>query len=1157
MRRILATVLSAAVMLSTVAAAIGSVVGAEGGNKSFTRVTFDGASAAFYEKSTQTNASYEDTKDSSHGKAIKFTQLSSYWTNKWPQALRIGNTDGSGAFMLEKGAKYKISFDYKKERLTGDVNMLAAITDAGNGIGNLGTMGSWNEAGKGVYIGWIGRGNSNSWGTFSGTFTAAADGTLAMSAMTYDMGDLKYQKLWVDNVAVEKVVDYSGDTVEVTRDYKDGKAPEKAELYAGHSYGHPTREGYIFGGWFTDAECTVSAPATVRSDCTYVYAKWTADTRVPQSIVNTYDDEGITYTVKDNMTDFNSAVSNWVDFTSAGAEVVKTDDGTGAETNALHFKSAAKYDWQWPSIARIYDNGTKNAKFTPNADSAYEISLKYRADKKPSQPLLLQIERVGAGVRNPNGKWSSNNIYLIDLARIDDVTDGWVTAKARFYTESETPITITCVSENTNYSADDVDIYVDDITLNERLDVRGIYFETNGGNELAAINCIAKTEIPVFNPPTREGYLFDGWYTDAKLTQPFDCGIMPDSQLTLYAAWVKKETEAKSFYSGFESGEYAEAPYKNTGAAAAVSDNAMSSSALWHENDANEAYDGSGYITFDDGIENLTGESSSRWMAISLYNKDGTPFQIIEGKRYKISLAYRHWGAATNKSTKIKLLASEQAPGVGINSGNSTAILDISALGPDKHETQTWGEYSTYVIAAASGPLKLAVCGDSPDHIVDVDNLEIKLLDETRCIKVEYIQQKPDGSGQASAGVRLGAPGALLIAGDSAKYEGYSFNGWRDKDGKLFTGNTFPKSDITLYASWREADDISKATTDWSKDVIIDFEDTDKAKAFYEDSKNCYHPSNGVFVMENDPENAHSGNNYFRYYQCGHWMEQYLRGMKLYDPNTAGNQVYLAPNSVYKVSFWLNIEDVGAGNLYLAVFPNKDNLTDWTVANENYITDTNQFENFGKWVLYENTVVTGDDEDGDGVAGTLGFVLYGGYLTAKLDDITITKLREINVTFDSNGGSEVNGITQLSHDYIIAPADPEREGYTFTGWYSDKALKNKFDFTGTLVNQDMTLYAGWEKIVTPEPVYKTVTSYTDVAEEVEVEPNDPELDGKITVNENDKIGKISSSANNKSPKAEKEDNSLIWIIIAISGAAVLAAGAVITVIAVKKRKNKV
>ena len=105
MRRILATVLSAALMLGTVAATLGSVASAENGNISFTRVSFDGASAAFYEKSTQTNANYENTKDSSHGKAIKFTQLSNFYTNKWPQAFRVGNTDGNGAFTVEKGAK--------------------------------------------------------------------------------------------------------------------------------------------------------------------------------------------------------------------------------------------------------------------------------------------------------------------------------------------------------------------------------------------------------------------------------------------------------------------------------------------------------------------------------------------------------------------------------------------------------------------------------------------------------------------------------------------------------------------------------------------------------------------------------------------------------------------------------------------------------------------------------------------------------------------------------------------------------------------------------------------------------------------------------------------------------------------------------------------
>ena len=95
--------------------------------------------------------------------------------------------------------------------------------------------------------------------------------------------------------------------------------------------------------------------------------------------------------------------------------------------------------------------------------------------------------------------------------------------------------------------------------------------------------------------------------------------------------------------------------------------------------------------------------------------------------------------------------------------------------------------------------------------------------------------------------------------------------------------------------------------------VLLDFEDTDKAKAFYEVSANNYHPENGVFLMVNDPDNAHSGNNYFQFYQCGHWTEEYLRRFKFYDPDTVGNQVYLEPNSVYKVSFWLNIESVGCG----------------------------------------------------------------------------------------------------------------------------------------------------------------------------------------------------------------------------------------------------
>jgi hypothetical protein len=49
-------------------------------------------------------------------------------------------------------------------------------------------------------------------------------------------------------------------------------------------------------------------------------------------------------------------------------------------------------------------------------------------------------------------------------------------------------------------------------------------------------------------------------------------------------------------------------------------------------------------------------------------------------------------------------------------------------------------------------------------------------------------------------------------------------------------------------------------------------------------------------------------------------------------------------------------------------------------------------------------------------------------LTAKFINATST------ITFDSNGGSAVDGITQAYGTVVTAPADPVREGYTFVGW---------------------------------------------------------------------------------------------------------------------------
>lgn len=68
------------------------------------------------------------------------------------------------------------------------------------------------------------------------------------------------------------------------------------------------------------------------------------------------------------------------------------------------------------------------------------------------------------------------------------------------------------------------------------------------------------------------------------------------------------------------------------------------------------------------------------------------------------------------------------------------------------------------------------------------------------------------------------------------------------------------------------------------------------------------------------------------------------------------------------------------------------------------------------------------------------------------------------VTFDSNGGTEIAPITNVSHlSAISKPKTPTRPGYAFDGWYSDGDLWN---FNGCLVSKDITLTAKWNPLFT-------------------------------------------------------------------------------------------
>lgn len=84
----------------------------------------------------------------------------------------------------------------------------------------------------------------------------------------------------------------------------------------------------------------------------------------------------------------------------------------------------------------------------------------------------------------------------------------------------------------------------------------------------------------------------------------------------------------------------------------------------------------------------------------------------------------------------------------------------------------------------------------------------------------------------------------------------------------------------------------------------------------------------------------------------------------------------------------------------------------------------------------------------------------------KLKALYEGKVETITITFDSKGGSTVDSITINKGVELILPKDPTYAGYTFKGWYdiNETPIHNN-----VLLEEDTTLYAGWEKIPEPKP----------------------------------------------------------------------------------------
>ena len=330
----------------------------------------------------------------------------------------------------------------------------------------------------------------------------------------------------------------------------------------------PTREGYTFGGWYTDAACTAGSEffnGEGKGTVTYadtdlcLYAKWT-----PETYSVTFDADGGAPVPSEQSVTYGNKVTV--------PETAPTKTGYTFRYWALDGVSEA-YDFDTPVTGNI-------------ALKAVWEKNSYTVEYKSGDTTVAKT-KVADGEKAPSMDPGENEGYRFDGWFKDSACteaydfDTPVTSDLTFYAKWVKACTVTfdtpedaeqvdalTVDAGTKLSSADLPRPVrdnyrfhgwlldgtgvdDEITVNSDMTLEShwvgrtifVYLLDNDDADYKMLkygDALTEESLEVKEGkryPTREGFTFKGWYTDDECTQPVEYGSILTDDLYLYPKW--------------------------------------------------------------------------------------------------------------------------------------------------------------------------------------------------------------------------------------------------------------------------------------------------------------------------------------------------------------------------------------------------------------------------------------------------------------------------------------------------------------------------------------------------------------------------------------------------------------------------------------------
>ncbi|MGE6667117.1 InlB B-repeat-containing protein [Paenibacillus xylanexedens] len=250
----------------------------------------------------------------------------------------------------------------------------------------------------------------------------------------------------------------------------------------------PTREGYVFGGWFSDKDLTKAYNFTteiVKGDIT-LYVKWVVAQKTQYRV--RFFDEQKTEPIDQLVTE--------------GGVAVAPEPLTKPNHTFLFWRDKEKRNQAFDFTTPIMRNYEIYTAWTPNS---YEVSFMSDGKKLNSQSVSYQQY-----VKEPSSPMREGYVFK-----------GW-------YSDSD----LTSLYNFRTQVTSEMSLYA---KWTANFTVR---FDSKGGPAVDARTVEYNAKIAAPASPKRTGYEFGGWYSDEGLTSVYNFETPVTTNFTLYAKWT-------------------------------------------------------------------------------------------------------------------------------------------------------------------------------------------------------------------------------------------------------------------------------------------------------------------------------------------------------------------------------------------------------------------------------------------------------------------------------------------------------------------------------------------------------------------------------------------------------------------------------------------